>query len=128
MQFISALLHITKIADFRWKIAEMSRNQGQGLSRAFYIFFGLSLGKVWLFLCPPPHAPYHEQPRKGPSWIVLKQYVVCMYNLFKVGKILKIANYIYQLCNCWSNPTKFDNIKKKKRPFCIQFIVFSQCC
>ena len=29
---------------------------------------------------------------------------------------------------CLSKPTKFDDIKKKKRPFCIQFIAFSQCC
>ena len=42
MQFISVFFDITKIADFRRKIADVSRNQGQGVSCDLYIFWTFS--------------------------------------------------------------------------------------
>ena len=44
MQYIYVFLDITKIADFQWKNADVSRTQG--VCHVIYIFFGLSLGKV----------------------------------------------------------------------------------
>ena len=46
MQSISIFLDITKSADFRWQNADVSRTQG--VCHMVYIFFGSSLGKVWL--------------------------------------------------------------------------------
>ena len=34
----------------------------------------------------------------GRSYFI--SFYVYMYNLFKVGKIIKTANYIYKICNC----------------------------
>ena len=44
MQPLSVYLDITKITDFRWKDADVSRTQG--VCQVIYIFFGSSLGKV----------------------------------------------------------------------------------
>ena len=33
------------------------------------------------------------------DYILLFLFYLCMYNLFKVCKIVKIANYIYKICN-----------------------------
>ena len=42
MQSKPVFLDILKIADFRWKNADVS----QGVCRVIYVFFGSSLGKV----------------------------------------------------------------------------------
>ena len=44
MQSISVFFDITKIADFWWKNADVSRTQG--VCHVIYIFLGSSLGKV----------------------------------------------------------------------------------
>ena len=44
MQSIPVFPDITKIADFRWKNADVSRTQG--VCHVIHIFFGSSLGKV----------------------------------------------------------------------------------
>ena len=44
MQSIFEFLDITKVADFRWENADVSRSQG--FSHMIYIFFGSSLVKV----------------------------------------------------------------------------------
>ena len=44
MQSIFVFLDITKVADFWWKNADVSRTQE--LCRVIYIFFGSSLGRV----------------------------------------------------------------------------------
>ena len=44
MQSLSVFLDITKFADFQWKNADVSRNQG--VFHVIHIFFGFSLGKV----------------------------------------------------------------------------------
>ena len=44
IQFILVFLDITKFVDFRWKIADVSRNQGT--CHVIYMFFRSSLGKV----------------------------------------------------------------------------------
>ena len=41
---MSAFLDITKVPDFRGKIADVSRTQG--VCHVIYMFFGSSLGKV----------------------------------------------------------------------------------
>ena len=46
MQFISLFLDITKVADFWWNNADVSRTQG--VCHMIYIFLGSSLGKVQL--------------------------------------------------------------------------------
>ena len=46
MKTVSLFLDITKIADFRWKNAVISRTHGVGL--VIYIFFGSFLGQVLL--------------------------------------------------------------------------------
>ena len=46
MQSISVFLDITKFSDFQWKNAAVSRTQG--VCQVIHIFFGSSLGKVWL--------------------------------------------------------------------------------
>ena len=44
MQSIFVFLDITKLADFPWKIADVSKTQK--LYHMIYIYFGSSLGKV----------------------------------------------------------------------------------
>ena len=45
---MTIVLDITKFADFQWKNAHVSKNQG--FSDVIYIYFGSSLVKVWLCL------------------------------------------------------------------------------
>ena len=44
MKSLSVFLDITKVADFQWENADVSRTQG--VCHVIYIFFGSSLGKV----------------------------------------------------------------------------------
>ena len=44
MQSVGVFPGILKIADFRWKNADVSRTQG--VCHMVYVFFGSSLGKV----------------------------------------------------------------------------------
>ena len=46
MQSISVFFDVTKVADFSWKNADISRTQG--VCHMIYIIFGSSLGKVKL--------------------------------------------------------------------------------
>ena len=46
MQFISVFLDIAKFPDFWWKNADISRTEG--MCHVIQIFFGFSLGKVYL--------------------------------------------------------------------------------
>ena len=46
MLSISVFLDMAKFADFRWKNANVSRTQS--VCHLIHIFFGSSLGKVWL--------------------------------------------------------------------------------
>ena len=84
MQSISTFLDITKIADFPWKSADVSRTQE--LCHMIYMFFGSSLGKVYLCqvsslqdMCDRfregglSASPIREQLQKGSSWIGLNQ-------------------------------------------------------
>ena len=44
MQSISEFFYITKVPDFQWKNADISRTQE--VCHVIYIFFGSSLGKI----------------------------------------------------------------------------------
>ena len=46
MQFLFVFPNVRKIANFWWKNADASRNQG--VFHVIYIFFGSSLGKVYV--------------------------------------------------------------------------------
>ena len=46
MQSVYVFLDIAKFADFRWKNADVNRIQG--VCHVIHIFFGPTLGKVWL--------------------------------------------------------------------------------
>ena len=77
MQFLSVFINITKIADFRRKIFDITRTQG--LCHVIDIYFGSSLDKISLssfitvesveqFLGRDFFAhPIRNQPRKDPS-------------------------------------------------------------
>ena len=47
MQSTSVFLDITKVADFRWKNADVSNTYR--VRRVIYVFFGFSLGMVQLY-------------------------------------------------------------------------------
>ena len=51
MQSISVFSNVAKFADFRWKNADFSRTQA--MCHVIHIFFGSSLGKVWLCQVSP---------------------------------------------------------------------------
>ena len=46
MQSISVFLDMTKVADFRQENADVTR--AEGLCQVIYIFFGFSLGRVYM--------------------------------------------------------------------------------
>ena len=83
MQSTSVFLDITKFSDFRWKNADVSRTQGEGVSRDSYIFwiffrYGITMpsfiivGYLWQILgmgpfCYPPSvsSPKSAHPELG---------------------------------------------------------------
>ena len=124
MWSLSPLLDITKIADFRWKHADVSRTER--VCHVIHIFFEFSLGKVNCHLCricvtnfregaSPPSVSSYKRPilnrvsidegnlhifRKTPNFFrTLMKFSkkICLMIMLKVTEILDFTLSLYKM-------------------------------